>query len=726
MLAHARQRCGGMGAAASLGNARDAAAPARRRVLQRVLERQAGADEAMWRRAFAEHLELLVDGERPLRKVDTVPSAAHAFRAALQVLRADAGARDKAAAFAFAAELVAALRKGDPQIRACVLGRLDGNALSQSECADIGLAALWQLAARALDVLCLTKIDCVTSAACACVFAFLADTPDTGPCALPRIVERYASPALVVSSLLRIVEDAVDHSVSIDALVNPATTTVARPAAVLANAVSVLASSISPRALAAIAPGPRATPSPTSVLAPLRPSLQPSRAKLRAASDALCLLLALVLSDMPSYREALLSLRDTAQSTAPTSFRGVYTILCYWAPHPAGSLLAETLLSGNRKFRAYTLSRTDPEAFLLPLLRSLHERCAPPAPAADAYASAAVLLTLSSDPGFCEAIDAITIAPSSLTWADPRGRIANATPPSLSAVVHFVGARAVQQSLLAKRSPPQTYTASLILAAMANVSVSTTSIHAPTADRLVSLLDFMGRRVRRLSSQCHHHSADSSSTPTETPTPTPSTNHNHAQCSDGDLAEFMLGGDIEAVATGREQNIDDLRDALIALTGLALELTTGVLRSRSDVSSNRHLVYALLHRDHLVRRDGTLASLSPRCGAICARLERLVRYFGAHVDRIQPAATADYPPLSLSVERVFAVIDDTARVLPKQIFAGLPALRFEYRTVHSHRRLTFLRYTVWHIVRRFAPHVAHPDHLPPSNIADALYVPPPT
>lgn len=694
-------------------------------------------DDKLWMRAFAEHLDALAAGVHPLRALahEAIASphfagrAAHAFRAALHVLRGEPNPPEATAALAFAAELVRALRTNDPATRALVLGALDGSALSATECADIGLAALWQLAARALDLLCTPPLTpSVTAAACATVFSFLADSPDAGGCALLRIVERYASPPLVISSLLHIVEGAVIDGTSPNALINPTATSVStRPAAAaaaLANAVSTLANSITPRAIAAIAPSPRTIPSPTAISAlnGVQPALQSSDvapAKIRAASDALCLLLALVSTDIPggAYRSALLSLRDAPNSTNPTSFRGVYSALCFWASHPAGSLLTEMLLSSNRKFRAYALSRTDPEALLVPLLRALHERCVPPPPAMDAYAPAAAILTLSSDPGFCEAIDTITIPTYLLSWADPRSRLANSPAPSLSALVLFVGARAVQQSLLTKRSPPQTYTASLILSAMANVAVATTSIHSPTADRLVSLLEFLGRRVRRTSTAAAL-SENSASDPTTTKT---EETHNNDSQQNSDVAEYFLGGDVEAVLGGGEKDTLELCDTLISLTGLTLELVAGVLSSRGDVSSNRHLVYALLHREYLVRRDGPLAGLSSRCGALCARLERVVRYFGTQVDRAQPQPASDHSAAVLSVERVFAVIDDTARLLPQQLLAGLPQLRFEYRTAKNDR-LTFLYFAVWDIVRRFAPYVARPPTTPPSTVTDALHI----
>eukprot|EP00171_Calliarthron_tuberculosum_P019760 IDg19760t1 len=235
-------------------------------------------DDEFWMRAFAEHLNALTAGGHPLQALahEAIASshfagrAAHAFRAALHALRREPNPTEAAAALAFAAELVRALRTNDATTRALVLGSLDGSALSATECADIGLAALWQLAARALDFLCAPPLpSSVTASASAAVFAFLADPPDAGGCALVRIVERYASPPLVVSSLLRIVESSVIEGASPHALINPSTsaafTRPAAAAAALANAVSALANSITPRAIAAIAPGSRASSSPTAV-----------------------------------------------------------------------------------------------------------------------------------------------------------------------------------------------------------------------------------------------------------------------------------------------------------------------------------------------------------------------------------------------------------------------------------------------------------------------------
>jgi len=649
------------------------------------------------------------------------------------------------------------------------LGALDGGSLSNAEQADIGLAALWQLAARAMDLLCAPPLKPqLLSAACGVVFAFLADGTRDSRESLPAIVERYAAPPLVVTSLLIAAQNVVDengNSGAVEELCsNPVVSSpkntyrnsAVRPvaaAAAIVGAVSAVAQNWTPRAITNLASSSSLTMnisiSPSSVLRsniltnPGRRSFgvhQPPTAELRAASDALCLLLTLVATD-ESYRDALLSLRDRTETSEDEdikkrdddihlSFRNVYNALCFWAPHPAVATLTETLLAGNRKFRAYTLSRTDPETLLIPLLHTLYRHCTPSQPPSNSYSLAASLLILSSDRGFCEAIDTITISPATVAWADPRGRLANVPQPSLSALVLFVGARAVQQSLLSKRDPPQTYTASLALSAMANVATATTTLHAPMADRLVSLLDFLGRRTRRacIMADASIRQPPGVHLPDNTP-PSPRTPRGTQIDNSSDIEDPSFEADVEVVHGGREKSAIQVRDTLISLAGLALEIVAGVLRSKGDVSSNRHLVYALLHREHLVRRDGPLASLSTQCRALCSRLEKVVRYFGVQVDRVTPAHVngADTGTV-LSVERVFAVIDESARLLPPDLLSGLPALKFEYRT-RGKQREAYMQHAAWAVVRRIAPHVAAtPDNADntPVTVKDALKIPPPS
>ena len=687
-------------------------------------------DAAVWACLFRDHLHAITAGERPLASLPYTPEsasrAAHAFRAALYALRGEPSTEQAAGALAFGAEVVRVL---PPEGRARILGSLDHAVLSESEQADIGLAALWQLAARALDLLCTPPLEpSLLSAATMVVFAFLADdsTSDDVRDTLPAIVERYSAPPLVVASLLSAAENAIESGAQPSDLTSPTTakssdSSTVRPgtaAAALAHAVSAVATSITPRAISSLAVTPRLSLSPSSVLgtnglAAQKRAEERAHAHLRSASDALCLLATLVATD-GAYRDAFLSLRDTApDSTSPHApFRVVYSALAFWASHPAAAMLTETLLSGNRKFRAYALSRTDAETLLMPLLQALYEQCTPANPATDAYSLTASLLILTSDRGFCEAIDAITIPAAKLSWADARGRFVHAPAPTLSAVVLYVGARVVQQSLLSKREPPETYTASLALSAMANVATATTTLHAPMADRLVSLLDFLSRRIRRaiMDADADISEPEAIHQPQNGALKSPRTRAKRELTANGvtEHVAAALREDATLVLGGKEKAAADTRDALIAHAGLALEIVAGVLRSRGDVSNNRHLVYALLHREHLVRRDGVLASLSLQCRALCTRLARVVRYFGAIVDPTTPTVGSESGHV-LSVEHVFAVIDESARLMPPELLSGLPLLRFEYHNSSGEHRREFLATTAWDIVSRLSPLTARPE-----------------
>lgn len=653
-------------------------------------------DAPLWRDVFREHTTILNAGLQPLRALaaEAFASAhfaqrvAAAFRAALHAARpppsaGPLGAPARAHALRFAAAMVASLRRADDAgARARIIG-----ALGARQNVEIGAAALWQLAAVALDRLCAGAIPAEErSAACAVVLAFAADTPGPpGPDALARIIERYANPPAVVAGLLAAAARAAprvsaDFLLSLDpGLPGPAPRARLAAPAGLAAAAAKLAHTFTPRALAALALAPRAA---------VAESLA---AEARAASDSLCTLLALCSAGGPAgaYRAALLGMRDAR--TPGGTFQDVYEALCSWAVHPAGARLAETLLVGNRKFRAYALARTDPDALVVPLLRALHARCAPPSPAADAYAPAAALLSLTTDAGFCEAVDQVLLPANNLAWPDGRGRLAaTSVPVPMSSVILFVCSRAVQQALLAKRKRPETYTAGLLLAAMANVAASATRVASPAADRLVSLLDFLGRRARRLSSSAPLKTDEEAESP-------------------------------PAPAAGRECDPAETAAVLAECAGDALEVIAGVLRSRGDVSGNRHLVYALLHREHLVARDSAIPALSTRCAALCSRLEAVVRYFGKQVDRAQPdlsLAPGDAGAV-LSVERVFAVIDETARLLPRDFLSGLPPLRWKLEPIAEESE-RFYEPVTWNIVRRFVPGAALPDEDVDPLVAVAL------
>lgn len=365
------------------------------------------------------------------------------------------------------------------------------------------------------------------------------------------------------------------------------------------------------------------------------------------ALSLLCLLIT-PRADNP-FREAMCLLQDTGgratdaemESETGVSFSRLYETLGHWVAHPQGSLLCYLLLTGNKRLRTFALARTDPDVLLIPLLASLRRRCTVGCPSSDAYFPAAVLLVLTADKGFCEAIDEIGVPPAWLTYIEDRKRFGNEFL-SLSALVLLVCARVVQQSVVARRKLEDFFLGSIALGVMGNVAEDATRMHPLAAERLLALVEFLVRRRRKVSAT-------------------------------------IVSKDISK----KEENAKMVLKNLTEMQGTTMEVIIAALRARSSVGVNRHLVYALLHAEGTVETAGARTA-GPKCQAVGHVLRRVVLFFGRAVDEVMSKdkkgdkENSSSGGMGISVERVFAAIDGYARMLPRDVFHGLPDVRFRW------------------------------------------------
>ena len=364
-------------------------------------------------------------------------------------------------------------------------------------------------------------------------------------------------------------------------------------------------------------------------------------------------LLCLLITPRPDnpFREAMCLLQDTGgratdsemESETGVSFSRLYETLGHWVAHPQGALLCYLLLIGNKRLRTFALARTDPDVLLIPLLASLRRRCTVGCPSSDAYFPAAVLLVLTADKGFCEAIDEIGVPPAWLLYLEDRKRLGNEFL-SLSALVLLVCARVVQQSVVARRKVEDFFLGSIALGIMGNVAEDATRMHPLAAERLLALVEFLVRRRRKVST-------------------------------------IIASEDMSK----SEENMKMVLKNLTEMQGAAMEVITAALRARSSVGVNRHLVYALLHAEGTVETAGARTA-GPKCQAVGHVLRRVVLFFGRAVDEVMSKyrrgdkenGTSGGMGMGISVERVFAAIDGYARMLPRDVFHGLPDVRFRW------------------------------------------------
>lgn len=369
------------------------------------------------------------------------------------------------------------------------------------------------------------------------------------------------------------------------------------------------------------------------------------------------------------FRASLLRVHDKTVNESGdecvVSFSSLYEALGKWCGEPRAALIAYLLIEGNKRFRTYVLARTDPDVLLIPLLAIVYTRSSalsPTAPA-DVYIPAIVLLILSSDSGFCDAINDISIPSSNLPWFADRIRLGGAGI-NLSGLVLLVCIRSIQQSLVAKRRVMESYMASVCMSVAANVSSSVSEISSLAADRLVALIDFIGKRRRRFlllvdqdlsmplsppavsvkasshngypclrstHTSCHRDCVTKSRS-----TASDADRHAHSSMSSprGSGAAAVNASEVCKVVflkCGTEASDVDSVETLGELMGTALEIVTSILRAASNVCMNKHLVYSLLHKEALFT-SSSVADVSPRVNVLIERIRSLIRFFGGFLE----------------------------------------------------------------------------------------------
>lgn len=358
-----------------------------------------------------------------------------------------------------------------------------------------------------------------------------------------------------------------------------------------------------------------------------------------------------------------------ADGAAVFSFSRLYDALGQWLAAPRAILVGYYLFVRNRRFRTFALARTDPDIVLAPLLASLRARCGLGAVSADAQITAAVLLVLTSDKGFCAAIDSITVPRHWLSLIADHVRLGGDTL-TLSGAVLVVCARAVQQSLMVRRQRADVFLSSVCLAVMGNVASETTNIHSFVAERVVSLIDFLGRRRKRAIMVVTHQGK----VPKEPPRVRDINTTDRKQSSE----------DMRTVSTDWNLTVQKTKGLVRLLTqliGVSLEVVVCLLRARSTVATNRHLVYTLMHREVVLEGESVSGS-SVKARTLMHMIGRMVHFFSELAEASQFNETNERhgsKRSGISVEKVFQVIEENSRSLGRDTFDGVPAVRFTFK-----------------------------------------------
>lgn len=360
-------------------------------------------------------------------------------------------------------------------------------------------------------------------------------------------------------------------------------------------------------------------------------------------------------------------------------FKRLYSMLGRWLVEPKAALVGYYLVMGSRKFRTFTLARTDPDAVVVPLLAVLRRKCGVGKDGGDAYVAGTVLLRLTSDKGFCEAIDQIRVSQEGVELIEEGGRLGG-EDVKLSGMVMLVCARVVQQSLVVKRQRPDVFLGGVCLAVLANVAADVTGLHPVAAERLVALVEFLGRRRTKAMILAAKLGEMPARPPriSESPRLLGEEEDEEIEGMDGKIGAFERSG----VFIQR----------LSEMIGTSLEVVVGALRARSGVSANKHLVYTLLHREGVLKADG-VCRVSAKCEALCHMLGRIVEFLWEFMEGSGGGRGG------ISVERVFEVIERRGRQVGNDVWGELPDMRF---TFQQDKEADFEHKYAWQLIHRMS------------------------
>ena len=225
-----------------------------------------------------------------------------------------------------------------------------------------------------------------------------------------------------------------------------------------------------------------------------------------------------------AYRLALAQLLDADEEGASVaavaggasvSFDAVYSALLYTLPSRCSVLLLFTLLHLAPSFLAYVYAKTEIELLILPLLHSLYNHIRsldtpankpttastttatatatnqPPEPK-DIYMLLIILLLLSSDSSFVLQSHRQTL--SRVPWHTdyPLHSI------SLASFISLLLLRLLSAQLSGPAAARDSYVVSNVLAILANLSREGRAVHAAVARRMVSVLEVLVKRWKRI------------------------------------------------------------------------------------------------------------------------------------------------------------------------------------------------------------------------------------
>ncbi|XP_077478314.1 dymeclin isoform X2 [Stigmatopora argus] len=362
------------------------------------------------------------------------------------------------------------------------------------------------------------------------------------------------------------------------------------------------------------------------------------------------LLLLLVLANMTDgpewpnpYRQAITCFRNTQDTssipveqahTFQINFNSLYTALCEQQSSDQATLLLYTLLHQNANMRTYTLSRTDMDNLVLPILEILYR--VEEKNSHHVYMALIILLILTEDDAFNRSVHEVVL--KNVTWYSER----SLTDISLGSLLILVVIRTIQFNMTRTRDK---YLHTNCLAALANMSAQFRCLHQYAAQRIISLFALLSKKHNKVLEQA--------------------TQSLRARQSDN------------MVLPDYAQDLNVIEEVI----RMMLEIINSCLSN--SLHHNPNLVYALLYKRELFEQF----RMHPSFQDIMQNLDTVIAFFS---QRLEQAGS------DLSVERVQEVIMKGAQAMPIDRLKKFPELKFKY--VEEDQPEDFFIPYVWSLV----------------------------
>ncbi|CAG8462321.1 5148_t:CDS:10 [Paraglomus occultum] len=317
------------------------------------------------------------------------------------------------------------------------------------------------------------------------------------------------------------------------------------------------------------------------------------------------------------FRNSIARLKDELGSKdqdSAISFRLLYRVIYQQLPSEEICLLFYLLMIENNEFKAYVLSRSDPEIFLLPILRLLYEAIERRPNYPQVYICLAILLIFSEDNVFNENIQKVLCQQQIpyQSWLTER----LLKQISLGGLVYLVLIRMIQLNLTSHRD---LYIHTHCIAILANIASTVTDIQPYVAQRIVNLFDIVTKKYQKLRTRAREAN------------------------NDDNQVDYIIYGD---------------------LVCLILEIINSILTRR--LAQNPQLIYSLLHKKDTFLRFQKYKRFSE----LIDNVDNVISYFHIRIAEANLRAP--------STEEVTEIIQTATRTWPPGRLKDSPDLKFKY------------------------------------------------